>query len=431
MPTAPVVWKGYAVNELVNSAMYGVDAGAGTVNNIVSVLKAYFAMKRDGMTMPIISYSLGASHSMSVYLEAVRRNAAGADIGAVNQRTEEAYSFFLGMQPEEPDVVMYEFCCPVNVYVYNENDELVGSFAGNDITCSDDNLILYHAGQARVVLVPRSEDGKYRFNAVGYDNGTMTHIIMYFTPEGETLYMEENIPVADGQQIPLPAQPTDDYAVYTDSETINEILSGAGLTEEKPCDGGATCPGKNFTDMPAPTSWMHAGIDFAVANNLFLGTSDTTFSPNASMTRAMLVTVLWRLDGKPEAGTQTAFRDVPEREYYAQPVAWASANGIVMGTSTTTFAPNGKITREQMAAILFRYAQQKGYDTSKRAELSKFPDNGKVSDYAKEALAWANAEALVNGDEQPNGTVLLDPAGDATRAQVAAILMRYVQNIVK
>ncbi|MDD7771162.1 MAG: hypothetical protein PT958_00115, partial [Firmicutes bacterium] len=156
MPTAPVVWKGYAVNELVNSAMYGVDAGAGTVNNIVSVLKAYFAMKRDGMTMPIISYSLGASHSMSVYLEAVRRNAAGADIGAVNQRTEEAYSFFLGMQPEEPDVVMYEFCCPVNVYVYNKNDELVGSFAGNDITCSDDNLILYHAGQARVVLVPRS-----------------------------------------------------------------------------------------------------------------------------------------------------------------------------------------------------------------------------------------------------------------------------------
>ena len=220
---------------------------------------------------------------------------------------------------------------------------------------------------------------------------------------------------------------------YTDAlghNFVNGICTRCGI-KEGACDGGTTCPGKNFTDMPAPTSWMHAGIDFAVANNLFLGTSDTTFSPNASMTRAMLVTVLWRLDGKPEAGTQTAFRDVPEREYYAQPVAWASANGIVMGTSTTTFSPNGKITREQMAAILFRYAQQKGYDTSKRADLSKFPDNGKVSDYAKEALAWANAEGLINGDEQPNGTVLLDPAGNATRAQVAAILMRYVQNIVK
>ena len=197
------------------------------------------------------------------------------------------------------------------------------------------------------------------------------------------------------------------------------------------CDGGEDCPSRNFTDIPAPTSWMHAGIDFAVENNLFLGTSDTTFSPNESMTRAMLVTVLWRLDGSPEVGTQTAFRDVQSGKYYAQPVAWASANGIVMGTSTTTFSPDGKITREQMAAILFRYARQKGYDTSQRADLSKFPDNGKTSAYAKEALSWANAEGLVNGDKQSNGTVLLAPAGNATRAQVATILMRYVQNIVK
>lgn len=222
----------------------------------------------------------------------------------------------------------------------------------------------------------------------------------------------------------------DSYVDALGHEFVNGVCTRCGI-EKGVCDGGEDCPGRHFTDMPAPTSWKHAGIDFAVENNLFLGTSDTTFSPNESMTRAMLVTVLWRLDGKPEAGTQTGFDDVPAGKYYTQPVAWAAANGIVKGTSNTTFSPNDKITREQMAAILYRYAQQKGYDTSRSADLSKFPDNGKVSSYAIQALAWANAEGLINGDKQTSGTVLLDPAGSATRAQVATILMRYVQNIVK
>ncbi len=111
-------------------------------------------------------------------------------------------------------------------------------------------------------------------------------------------------------------------------------------------------------------------------------------------------------------------------------VAWAAHNGIVNGATPTKFNPNGSITREQMATILFRYAQKVGIDTSKRADLSSFPDSDKISDYAKDALSWANAEGLINGSSSSSGTYL-KPQGDATRAQVAAILMRFIENLAK
>ena len=159
------------------------------------------------------------------------------------------------------------------------------------------------------------------------------------------------------------------------------------------------------------------------------------FSPDDAMTRAMLVTVLWRLEGKPAPESlSTAFVDVPvttgKSLYYAEAVAWAAENGIVNGVDATHFAPDDEVTREQIATILFRYAEKKGVDTTKRAGLASFPDANKVSDYAKEALAWANAEGLVKGSNE-NGKDYLDPTGSATRAQVATILARYAQSIVK
>ena len=176
--------------------------------------------------------------------------------------------------------------------------------------------------------------------------------------------------------------------------------------------------------------WFFDGVKFANRNGLFNGTAVDTFSPDDAMTRAMLVTVLWRLDGKTEATKASSFVDVPANEYYTDAVAWAAENGIVNGVDATHFAPNDEVTREQIAAILFRYAENKGVDTSKRADLNAFPDANKVSDYAKDALAWANAEGLVKGSKE-NGKDYLDPTGSATRAQVATILARYAQNVVK
>ena len=139
----------------------------------------------------------------------------------------------------------------------------------------------------------------------------------------------------------------------------------------------------------------------------------------------MLVMVLWRYEGEPAEGENT-FTDVPNGTWYTNAVAWAASNGIVGGVGNGKFDPDGSITREQMATILFRYAQKKNIDTSKRGELSGFADSGKVSSWAKDAVQWTVAEGIINGSD---GKLL--PQGNATRAQVSAILMRFIENIVK
>ena len=178
------------------------------------------------------------------------------------------------------------------------------------------------------------------------------------------------------------------------------------------------------------SDWFYDGVKFSNQNGLFNGTEVDTFSPENAMTRAMLVTVLWRLDGKAEAKNPCTFTDVSAKQYYTEAVAWAAENGIVNGIGDNKFDPDGEVTREQVAAILFRYAAKKGIDTTKRADLSVFPDADQVSGYAQDALAWANAAGLINGTKEGK-QILLAPTANATRAQVAAILTRYIQNIVE
>lgn len=180
-----------------------------------------------------------------------------------------------------------------------------------------------------------------------------------------------------------------------------------------------------FTDV-RESDWFYEDVAFAYENGLFAGTSDTTFSPNASMTRAMLVTVLYRLEGQPAVNGRSGFSDVQYNGYYEDAVTWAANNGIVNGTSTTTFSPNVNVTREQMAAILYRYAQHKKYNTAASSGLNGFTDHASVSGYATASLEWAVAEKLVNGSAGK-----LMPTGNATRAQVAAILHRFVENVAK
>lgn len=178
-----------------------------------------------------------------------------------------------------------------------------------------------------------------------------------------------------------------------------------------------------FTDVHE-TDWFYNDVLFVYEEGLFAGTSDTTFSPNAAMTRAMLVTVLYRLEGEPAVSGRSGFSDVTFNSYYEDAVTWAADNGIVNGTSITTFSPNANVTREQMAAILYRYAQYKKYNTAASSSLNGFTDQASVSGYAAASLEWAVAEKLVNGSAGK-----LMPTGNATRAQVAAILHRFVENV--
>ena len=191
---------------------------------------------------------------------------------------------------------------------------------------------------------------------------------------------------------------------------------------DKPCDGGTDCPSRKFVDVSAK-DWFHEAVDFAVERGLFGGMSPNTFEPNAPMTRAMLVTVLWRYEGEPEAPAST-FSDVKAGTWYSDAVSWASANGVVNGVGNNKFDPEGNITREQMATILYRYSAGKGIDTSKQGSLTGFPDADKVSSYAKTAMQWTVAEGIIGGSD---GKLL--PQGNATRAQVATILMRFIENI--
>ena len=184
-----------------------------------------------------------------------------------------------------------------------------------------------------------------------------------------------------------------------------------------------------FVDVP-DNAWYYDAVKYVNENGLMAGTSGDTFSPDATTTRGMLVTILYRLEGSPNIENEIwgyPFKDVDVNAYYATAVYWARMNGIVAGYSDELFGPNDTITREQMAAILYRYAQYKGCDTTAKADLSKFADAAQVGSWAVDAIRWANAEGMINGTSDTT----LSPKGSATRAQAAAILTRFCQKIAK
>ena len=187
--------------------------------------------------------------------------------------------------------------------------------------------------------------------------------------------------------------------------------------------GAAAAGSLPFTDVPEGT-WYRSSVEYVYKNNIMSGTAADKFSPSLTTTRGMIVTILYRLAGSPETAAWSPFQDVTSDQYYAEPIAWAAWNGIVNGKTATSFGPNDPITREQMAAILYRYASFQGMDVSRQGNLTQFSDQGKISSYAREALAWANGAGLITG----KGGGILDPQGPAVRAQVAAIFQRFCES---
>ena len=187
-----------------------------------------------------------------------------------------------------------------------------------------------------------------------------------------------------------------------------------------------------FAEAPLPFhdvtegDWFYEAVRCAYETGLMDGVGDSLFAPNSQTTRAQLVTILHRLAGQPAVSGDLIFTDVEAGTWYADAVAWAAENGIVNGTTDTTFAPGEDITREQLVTVLYRYAESKGYDVSASADLSGYPDAGQVQDYAQPAMAWAVAEGIVEGVDGN-----LNPTGDATRAQIATILMRFCEGVAK
>ena len=177
---------------------------------------------------------------------------------------------------------------------------------------------------------------------------------------------------------------------------------------------------KTFADVSS-NAWYAEYIAYVYNKGMMKGTENGNFEPNAKTTRGMIVTMLYRLEGEPNTGN-AKFNDVTNGQWFSNAVAWASANGVVNGYADGTFAPNGDITREQLAAILYRYAQVKGYDISPKGDVNSFFDSNKISGWANEYMQWAVGSGIINGDNNA-----LKPAGDATRAEVAMMLMRFIE----
>ena len=226
------------------------------------------------------------------------------------------------------------------------------------------------------------------------------------------------------------------FISYDDAESLaakaalarSRDLGGIGFWELSQDDGGELTAaassafrstwGNPFRDV-APGAWYEEAVRYVYEAGLMQGTTGTTFSPGRTSNRGQITAILHRLEGSPRAGTPP-FTDVAADSYCADAVAWAEKNGIVRGFEDGTFRPEGRITRQQLAAILFRYLEHRGADTAGRADLSRFSDTAAVADYAREAMAWAVSAGLLQG--RSDGT--LDPAGSATRAQTAVILQR-------
>lgn len=206
--------------------------------------------------------------------------------------------------------------------------------------------------------------------------------------------------------------------IYTFAMPAGDVtVTGTFALEEEEEEPWPPFP---FTDVPE-TMWYYDSVYYVYAHGLMNGTAATLFSPGNPTTRGMLVTILYRMEGSPQGAGWGPFTDVTPGAYYAQPIAWAAWNGIVNGITSTTFAPDRNVTREQMAAILYRYTAWKGWDVSQQGNLFQFTDWQKVQTYARTPLAWAVASGLIQGKENQR----LDPGGPATRAEVATILQRF------
>ena len=228
-------------------------------------------------------------------------------------------------------------------------------------------------------------------------------------------------------KLPVNVPKVDDTYQYT-SETL--YPGGYGLTwaeEKKACPKDSTCPIAAFTDAD-PKEWYHDGVHYVLENKIMNGVGDGLFMPDGSTTRAMVVTMLWRMEGEPSISSDehspVTFTDLETGSWYEDAVEWASVNGIVTGYDEKTFAPNDLVTREQFAAILYRYAAFNGDKTIESTSPigSEYTDAAQVSEWAFKALAWANAQGIVNGMEESK----LMPQANATRAQVATMLYRFM-----
>ncbi len=271
--------------------------------------------------------------------------------------------------------------------------------------------------------------------ATGGGGGSATSYSIQFNTNGGNLLNHINVGYGNTiANLPVPQRYGYVFAGWYTDEALTTPFDPATIikkaytlyakwTEDHECRGieEDNCPCLDFIDLD-PTLWYHRGVDYVLNNGMMIGVEATEFAPDEAVTRAMLVTVLWRAEGKPGA-RGSSFEDLEDGEYYVHAVDWAAANGIVMGYSDTEFGPHDAITREQFAAIIYRYATKKGYDVSvgENTNILSYEDYDSISEYAIPSLQYAVGSGLIKGRTETT----LNPLDNTTRAEMATILYRF------
>lgn len=317
-------------------------------------------------------------------------------------------------------------------WMYRVNGSLPGNYMnsyyledGDDIIVLYTTNYLYESGSSwtstttnGLLTVSKTEHGTVTVDPQSPEkNATVT-----ITVKPDKGYALDSLTVTDSQNntIPVKEKENGTYTFTMPDRAITVKVSFQKIDEES--------AELSFLDVK-DTDWFYEGIKYVYEKGIMKGTSETTFGANDTTTRGMIVTILYRLENEPQTNGGK-FTDVEDGAYYTNAINWAAANGIVNGYTETTFQPNDMITREQLAAILFRYAAYKGYNITTKLDLEHYPDIANISDYAKETMEWAVGTKLLNGTDSAQGTVL-EPQAKATRGQVAVIFMRLEENIAQ
>ncbi len=294
----------------------------------------------------------------------------------------------------------------------------------------------------KTVSVKEKDDGTYTFVlpegdvSVEITYKATSHGIIFEEPKhGKVTVAPKEATI--GEKVTITATPDEGYEVDTvtvkdaDGKSVKVSINSDGTYSFKMPANGAkvfvtfketNCPSKAFDDLNT-NLWYHEGIDYAIANGLMKGVSAYKFDPYGELNRAMLVTILYRLEGEPRVSGDNPYSDVESGSWYDKAVNWADSKGIVKGYGNGEFGPTDDITREQMAAMMMRYADFKGFDTSKRTKLTSFSDADSVSSWALQNVQWAVAEGLIKGSGGK-----LAPLDPTNRAEAATILMRFIEN---
>ncbi|HIV02056.1 MAG TPA: S-layer homology domain-containing protein [Candidatus Aphodoplasma excrementigallinarum] len=411
----------YVEHEKDNGTVYHYPAALDTGNNMVTFTTgngfSLFTIANDARTGTVLFVTESG--------------------GAFDTRTYTALDLGTSL-PKGPEKTHYSFDgWKIEGILYNlVSDNLLTAIDGQTVTATPQYTRTSGTGTGG----PSISTSYYDVTVEGAANGTVS-ADRTRAPEGRTVmitvrpnegYAVDTVSVVeDGGSAVSVTKKSD--STYTFTMPDADVTVSASFKQEdtdpdnpdNPDDPDTTEWENPFTDV-AEGDWFYDAVKYVHENEMMVGTSDALFGPDDTTTRAMIVTILYRLEGSP-AAAGSSFADVAADAYYADAVAWAAQNGIVMGYSDTQFAPDDNITREQMASILYRYASYKGYDVSAQSELTGYTDISAISDYALTAMKWANGSGLINGRTDTT----IEPQESASRAEVAAILMRFCENVAK